>query len=361
VFPSADRVSYPIALSVVVPLYRSAATIGRLIKALSELAIEGGHEIVLVHDGSPDDTLERCHALIQDAIVPITVVDLARNFGEHNAVMAGLRVARGACVVTMDDDLQNPPSEVVKLVQHLRERDLDCVYGIYREKKHSFFRNLGSRFTNWVSRFVLEKPAGLYLSSFRCMSAFLAREISSYEGPFPYIDGLILQTSQRIGSIAVEHAARSEGRSGYTLRKLLRLWTSMFINFSVMPLRAATLLGFCMSAVGLLMFLLVFVEHFTSGTPARGWGSLMATILVFSGAQLVMLGLFGEYLGRMFLTVNRRPQSVVRSITHGGLQPPASGVQEPVDRSVPAGRDSSRTGAHMERSAAAKVVERDFR
>ncbi|MGH8016769.1 MAG: glycosyltransferase family 2 protein [Opitutaceae bacterium] len=314
----AEGASSPFALSIVVPLYRSEATIARLVEALAMLEIAGGHEIVLVHDGSPDGTLARCRELMDRIQFPITLVDLARNFGEHNAVLAGLRVARGAAVVTMDDDLQNPPGEVIRLVEHLRARDLDCVYGVYREKKHSRFRNLGSRFTNWVSRFVLDKPRGLYLSSFRCLSAFLAREVSRYEGPFPYIDGLILQASQRIGSLEVEHAARTDGSSGYTLRKLIRLWTSMFVNFSVMPLRAATLLGFVLSVVGLLLFVLVFVEYFAAGVPARGWGSLMATILVFSGAQLVMLGLVGEYLGRLFLTVNRRPQSVVRAVVRKG-------------------------------------------
>lgn len=307
-----------VALSIVIPLYRSSQTIGRLVANLETLAVAGGLEIVLVHDGSPDDTLAVCRGLLAGARVPLTLVDLARNFGEHNAILAGLRQARGEYVVTMDDDLQNPPSEVLKLVQHARGHGLDCVFGDYESKQHALWRNLGSRLTNAVSRCVLEKPAGLYLSSFRCLSRFLVDQIARYDGPFPYVDGLILQTTSRLGSVAVAHAARASGRSGYTLRKLARLWMSMFVNFSVMPLRLATFLGFGLGLFGVALLAVVLIEYLVYGTPARGWGSLMGTMLVFSGAQMVILGLFGEYLGRVFLTLNRRPQSVVRSVERGG-------------------------------------------
>ena len=168
--------------------------------------------------------------------------------------------------------------------------------------------------TDWV----LDKPKGFYLSSFRCVSAFVAREVATHDGPFPYIDGLILQVTQSIGAIEVHHAERATGASGYTLRRLLRLWLSTFVNFSVMPLRLATLLGLVMSVVGLTGLGVVFLLWATNRGPDYGWGSLMGAFLVFSGAQLVMLGLIGEYVGRMFLTVNRRPQSVVRSVERAG-------------------------------------------
>jgi undecaprenyl-phosphate 4-deoxy-4-formamido-L-arabinose transferase len=159
------------------------------------------------------------------------------------------------------------------------------------------------------------------------MSAFLAAEVARYEGPFPYIDGLILQATRRIGSVEVEHAARTSGESGYTLRKLVRLWTSMFVNFSVMPLRAATALGFVLGSVGAGLFAVVLHEYFTTGASVRGWGSLMAAIAVFSGAQLVMLGLIGEYVGRLFLSTNRKPQSVVRGIERCGGSSPGAGEE----------------------------------
>lgn len=306
------------ALSFVIPLYNSAESIGPLVKTIEMLVVEGGHEIVLVNDGSRDETAAVCRALVREARVPITCVEHARNFGEHNAVLSGYRHARGAYVVNLDDDGQNPPAEAVRLWQRARQEGLDVVYGHYREKQHSWFRNLGSWLTNRVTDWVLDKPRGFYLSSFRCVSALVVGEVVLHRGPFPYVDGLILQVTQRMGAVEVEHAPRSAGRSGYTLRRLIRLWVSTFVNFSVMPLRLATLLGLAMAVAGLAGLMLVFYLRMTNQGPGYGWGALMGALLVFSGTQLVMLGLIGEYLGRMFLTINSRPQSVVRSVERSG-------------------------------------------
>src|SRR6202040_4325178 len=187
-----------VALSVVIPVYNGASSIAELVGALEQLQIPGGHEIVLVNDGSRDNSLAVCRALVEQARVPITLVDLARNYGEHNAVMAGLRHASGAHVITMDDDLQNPPEEVERLLAFAQGSGKEVIYTFYDDKQHPIWRNLGSRFANRVADFVLEKPRGLYLSSFRCMSAFVVRELTRYEGPFPYVDGLILQVTQDI-------------------------------------------------------------------------------------------------------------------------------------------------------------------
>lgn len=306
------------ALSFVIPLYHSAGTIAPLVREIAALPVEGGHEIVLVNDGSRDDTAKVCRELLGEATVPVTYVEHARNYGEHNAVLTGYRHARGDFVVNLDDDGQNPPAEAVRLWQHARAQGLDAVFGHYTEKEHSGFRNFGSWLTNRITDWVLDKPPGFYLSSFRCVSAFVAKEVAAHEGPYPYVDGLILQVTQRIGAIEVRHAPRVAGQSGYTLRRLFRLWLSTFVNFSVMPLRLATLLGLLMAAAGLLGVAGVVYLRLTNQGPALGWGSLMAALLVFSGTQLVMLGLIGEYLGRMFLTVNRRPQSVVRCVERTG-------------------------------------------
>src|ERR1700761_7522604 len=227
--------------------------------------------------------------------------------------MTGLRHTRGAHVINMDDDLQNPPEEVARLLAYAQETGADVVYTYYDEKQHAGWRNLGSQFTNWVAGFVLDKPKDLYLSSFRCMSAFLVREITRYDGPFPYVDGLILQVTRRIDRLLVRHLPRAVGRSNYTLRRLLRLWMSMFVNFSVMPLRISTLMGFALSMLGGMGGLAAVIEALFFSPPA-GWASLFVAVLLLSGVQLMILGIVGEYLGRLYLTANHKPQAIVRQV-----------------------------------------------
>ncbi|RKK01848.1 glycosyltransferase [Pseudoroseomonas wenyumeiae] len=302
-----------IGLSIVVPVYRGAATVGRLVAALSDLRPEGGIEIVLVNDGSPDNSAEVCRALAASATVPLVYVEHARNFGEHNAVMTGLRRARGRYVITMDDDLQNPPEEVLKLYDHARLGNWDVVYTRYAEKRHEGWRNLGSRFANWVADQLMDKPKGLYLSSFRCMSALVVREVTKYTGPYPYIDGLIMQVTQRIDSIVVLHLARVEGRSNYTLRRLVRLWLNLATNFSLMPLRLAMFAGAAMGILGVIGAIFTIIEAMTKETPS-GWASVMTITLLVAGVQFLILGVMGEYLGRAFLSANGKPQGVVRDV-----------------------------------------------
>lgn len=306
------------ALSFVVPLYNSAGTIRTLVEDIERLAVDGGHEIILVNDGSRDSTADVCRALLAEAVVPITYVEHARNFGEHNAVLTGWRHARGRYIVNLDDDGQNPPAEAVRLYKYANDSGLDAVFAHYSDKRHSAWRNFGSRLTNRLTDIVLDKPKGFYLSSFRCVSASVAREVAANSGPLPYIDGLILQVTQRIGGLEVLHSDRTAGASGYTLRKLVRLWLSTVVNFSVMPLRVATVLGLLMSMLGFMGIGIVLYWWLNDRGPAFGWGSLMAALLLFSGVQLALLGVIGEYLGRMFLTVNQRPQAVIREVARGG-------------------------------------------
>lgn len=304
-------------LSIVVPVYNGAATVGRLVEALSGLSVDGGLEIVLVYDGSPDNSLAVCRALAETATVPVTVVEHSRNYGEHNAVMTGFRHARGAYIITMDDDLQNPPEEVVRLYDACRFGGHEVVYTFYETKQHDSWRNLGSRFNGWVADKLLDKPKGLYLCSFRCLSAFVAKAVTAYEGPFVYVDGLILQVTQKIGTLQVRHLARADGQSNYTLRRLINLWLAMALNFSVLPLRFATLAGAVTGGLGVLGLLAVLIEGLF-GHPPEGWASIAAIVLTLGGLQLLMLGIVGEYVGRLFLTVNKRPQGVVKSVTRGG-------------------------------------------
>ena len=311
------------ALTFVVPVYRGARTIGAVVDAIAQLHIEGGVEVVLVNDGSPDDSGEVCRALTRRTDVPVTLIDLARNAGEHNAVITGLRYARGDYVITIDDDLQNPIEEARRLYEHARAGNWDVVYTRYVVKRHAAWRNLGSRFANRVADWLLDKPRGLYLSSFRCMSRFVVGHVIRYTGPFPYVDGLVLQVAGRIDSIEVAHRAREEGRSNYTVAKLVRLWLNLFVNFSVKPLRVASGLGLVFMMLGLIGTVVVVVEGLMGVTPP-GWASLSAATLVLSGVELLLLGLVGEYLGNLVMVANGKPQAVVREVVGPAVPPEES-------------------------------------
>ena len=300
-------------LSIVIPVYNGQDSIAELFNALSCLGPVGGLEIVLVNDGSPDGSDAICKALIETAPIPVVYVQHLRNFGEHNAVLTGLRHASGAYVITMDDDLQNPPSEVLRLYDYTRRNGFDVVYTRYAAKAHESWRNLGSRFAGLVADRLLDKPRGLYLSSFRCMSRAAAQAVADYRGPYPYIDGLLMQVTQNIGSLQVEHHPRAHGQSNYTLRRLLRLWLNLATCFSLAPLRIAVWAGVIMAAAGAVGAIATIVEALTTGTPS-GWASLAVILLLVGGVQCLMLGVIGEYVGRTFLSSSGKPQAVVRTV-----------------------------------------------
>ncbi len=303
-----------VGLSIVIPVYRGEQTIGRLVETLATLRPEGGLEIVLVNDGSPDDSGKVCQELVCRVGVPLIYIEHARNYGEHNAVMTGLRQAHGAYVITMDDDLQNPVEEVLRLYDHARLGGWDVVYTRYATKQHEGWRNLGSRFANAVADRLLDKPQGLYLSTFRCMSGFVVQSVTRYGGPYPYIDGLIMEVTQRIDSIEVKHLPRMEGRSNYTLRRLVRLWLNLATSFSLAPLRLAVFAGAAMALLGAIGAVWTIVEAlFVHETPS-GWASTMTVILLVSGVQSMILGIVGEYVGRTFLSANGKPQGTVRTV-----------------------------------------------
>jgi len=302
-------------LSIVIPVYNAQDTIGELVSKLFELVNIKELEVVLVNDASSDHSAEICKKIIDEFNEKIIFIDLARNFGEHNAVMAGLRHTTGEWIITIDDDFQNPPEEVVKLYDYACNNNYDVVYTYYSEKKHSLFRNIGSWFTNRIADFLMDKPKGLYLSSFRCMNRMIVDALVTYNGPYPYIDGIIIQISNRLGRCEVRHEKRKEGSSNYTFQRLLNLWASVFINFSAKPLHVSTIIGVLACLVGFAGALLVILEWFLVGTPP-GWGSLMVIILLFSGTQLLVIGILGEYLGRVFMTINSKPQFFIREICH---------------------------------------------
>ena len=306
-------------LSLVIPVYNGSRTIGPLVEHITKIFGSTSYEVVLVNDGSRDESEKACVELAKKFPQNVTFVHLSRNFGEHSAVLAGFTQARGRYIAVLDDDGQNPPEEVVRMLDELKRKNYDVVYGHYIEKKHSWFRNLGSRFNDRIATLMLHKPKELYLSSFKVMNRFLIDEIIKYRGPYPYADGLIYRVTRNIGQIPVEHRVSLGGSSRYTLRRLVRLWLNMFLNFSIKPLRLSIYVGLftsCLSVVALVAIVidrLWITPNVTLGVP-----TVLGTIVLLAGIQLMILGLIGEYLGRLYLDQTGTPQFVVRYTMRGG-------------------------------------------
>ncbi len=300
-------------VSFVIPCYRSAQTIGRVVDeidaAMGELSAYA-YEIVLVNDCSPDDTYETIRAICEQRR-DICGISLARNFGQHAALMAGFRHAHGDIVVCLDDDGQTPAAEVGKLLDKLEE-GYDVVYARYAQKKHSIFRNFGSRINELMVRVMLGKPKGLYLSSYFAARRFVVDEMTRYTNPYPYVIGLVLRTTKRVTNVDVTHREREIGNSGYTIGKLLALWFNGFTAFSIKPLRIATTVGTLTACAGLLYGVYTVIKKFVNPNVPVGYSALMAAIVFLGGMVMLMMGLIGEYIGRIYISLNNSPQYVIR-------------------------------------------------
>lgn len=303
-------------ISFVIPCYHSAATIAAVVaEAIRTVEADGRYdcEVVLVNDNPADDTWNVISDLC-DADPRVRGVSMMRNFGQHAALMAGYRIAAGDIVVSLDDDGQTPPREVFKLITQI-EAGYDLVYCRYSDADafSSGFRRWGSHVNDWMACWLLGKPEGLYLSSYFAATRTVVDEVITYQGPYPYVDGLFLRSAGLIASVPVEHRERAEGQSGYSLGKLLGLWLNGFTAFSVKPLRVASATGLVIAFIGLVFALVVIIRKFVMGAAVdAGWSSLMCVLLVVGGLILAMLGLVGEYVGRTYVSNNAAPQYVVR-------------------------------------------------
>lgn len=300
-------------VSFVIPCYRSAQTIGRVVEEIGEAMAalcKYRHEIILVNDASPDDTFDRIRELCREQ-KHICGVNLARNFGQHAALMAGFRYVRGDIVVCLDDDGQTPAGEVGKLLSGI-EAGSDVVYAKYTHKQHSLFRNFGSKVNEIMTRVMLNKPKELYLSSYFAAKRFVVEEMLRYENPYPYVIGLVLRTTRKISNVEVTHREREVGTSGYTMGKLLGLWFNGFTAFSVKPLRIATVIGVASACAGFLYGIYTVVKKFINPAVPVGFSALMAALAFFCGLILLMLGIIGEYIGRIYISMNNSPQYVIR-------------------------------------------------
>lgn len=305
-------------VSFVIPCYRSEATLPGVIEEIKETMKKLGdyaYEVVLVNDCSPDGTFACIRKLCSenDNIIGI---DLAKNFGQHSALMAGFHYVKGEIVVCLDDDGQTPADEVDKLLAGVAD-GADVVYAKYHHKHHSGFRNWGSRVNELMTRVMLGKPKDLFLSSYFAARRFVVEEMIRYEYAYPYVIGLVLRTTKNIINVEVEHRDRQAGTSGYTLGKLLSLWFNGFTAFSVKPLRIATVSGAGCAFVGFLYGIYTIIKKIFINPPGlvTGFSALMSVLVFMGGMLMLMMGLVGEYMGRMYISMNNSPQYVIREMT----------------------------------------------
>lgn len=300
--------------SIVIPCYKSSETIETVVmSSISEMKKmnRDNLEFVLVNDCSPDEGKTRRKLFeIAEKYDFVKVVDLAKNVGQHNAMMAGLRHAEGDVIISMDDDMQTRPSELVKMFE-VFEEGYDVVYGCYPEKKHSLFRNFGSWFNRVTVTVLLNKPKEIRSSSFWIMRKFVKDSIIEYTGAHTYLLGLILRTTNNIKSVEIQHFEREYGTSGYTLKSLLALWSNI-IGFTAKPLEIAMHLGFLIAGFSFIAGIIIFVRKIIDPMVTIGWSSTIVAIFFSLGIILSFMGIIGEYIGRMYLQVNNEPQYVIR-------------------------------------------------
>lgn len=302
-------------VSFVIPCYRSEHTITAVVDEVRQTMPalpQYDYEIVLVNDCSPDSTFSVISKLAENN-ERITAVDLAKNFGQNAALMCGMSHAKGDIIICLDDDGQTPAEDAGKLLAKLEE-GYDVVYASYEHKQHSNFRNFGTRLNNLMNEVMLGKPRDLSITSYFAMRRFIVEEMLRYPHCYPYVEGLILRSTRKIATVPVEHRAREEGESGYTLAKLIGLWMNGFTSFSVKPLRLASIFGAVTAAAGFIYAIIIVINRFLRADILEGWSSSMALQLVLGGIILLVLGLIGEYLGRIYMCINASPQYVERRV-----------------------------------------------
>ena len=299
-------------VSIIIPCYNSEATIEKVVTmVMDEFSQHDEYDcdFFLVNDYSRDDTFGAITRLAEK-YPTVHGINLMRNFGQHNALMAALNYADGDYVLGMDDDMQTHPSQVFKLLDKMSE-GYDLVYGQYAQKKTGFLKNLTSKFNEVSSRILLGRPKEIVSSNFWVITRAVRDEVILYKNFNPYVDGLFYRTTSNIGNVMVEHHKREVGTSNYTLRKLMRLWLAYF-NYTVLPLRISFFLGVIFSMIGLVSALVTIIRKLVTPDMTVGWASLMACLLIFSGVIMLILGILGEYIGKLILSINGTPQYIIR-------------------------------------------------
>ena len=311
-------------VSILIPVYKNDGGLDELVKRIGESMANSAYancfELVLVDDCSPDNSWEviqrlaKTHTFVQGAT-------LSRNFGQHNAIMAGLNLVSGQYVVLMDDDLQHPPEAIPNMVQEL-VAGADVCYTRYANRQHAAWKIAGSRFNDLMASWLLSKPKGLYLSSFKALKRGMVDQISSHEGPFAYLDGLILDITRRIATVEIQHGTRAYGEGNYSFKKSISLWLRMVTGTSIVPLRMVTLMGALIALLGFFGAVFIVISNYLYPAESKGWASIIVTILLVSGFQTLFIGVLGEYLGRIHLRLNNKPQYLFRFTTKNDTEFP---------------------------------------
>lgn len=299
-------------VSVVVPVYCGATCLKELAARLRAAFEKSGraYELILVNDGSPDRSWQEiCQLAAEDKAV--VGINLRKNAGQDNAIMAGLKEASGEVILIMDDDLQHDPDDAEALIRQV-EAGFDLCYARFPKKKQAYWKNFGSWLNHRLANIVIDKPKDIYLSPFKAIARQVAREIIDYAGPFPYVDGLLFRVCGNVTQVEVQHHLRFAGTGNYTLARSIGVLLKVATVFSLAPLRIATMLGFTFAAVGFLLALFFTAERILSDAEPAGWASSIVAVLVLGGIQLTSLGILGEYVGRVFLHLNKSPQYVVK-------------------------------------------------
>ena len=298
--------------SFVIPCYNSSQSISLVVKEIQDKMLEmqeTEYEIILVNDHSKDNTKEVIFSLADQP--NIRAISLAKNSGQDAACLCGYKASKGDYVISLDDDGQNPANEVDKLINKLNE-GYDVVIAHYPNKQHESWRNIGSKVNDIMEIEMLGKPKELYVGSYFIAKRFIIDQITQYTNPYPYIRGLLLSATDNIANVDVHHRSREFGTSQYTLKKLLGLWINGFTSFSVKPLRISTVIGGVIALLGFVMTLYAVIHKLLHPEISAGWASLMSVTTMIGGMILLMLGMIGEYVGRIYISINHTPQYVIQ-------------------------------------------------
>lgn len=304
-------------LSFVIPCYCCELTIGTVIERILHTVelCNYDFEIILVNDGSKDKTYTVIKEIAKNNNY-IKVIDLAKNSGQHAAILAGFNHVTGDLVITLDDDGQTPVENLPQMLEKLEE-GYDVISAKYNKRNQpSLFRKIGTIMNRKMSKWLIEQPEGIVVSVFLVLRRFVVNEIIKYDQPYPYLSGLVLRITHNIGNVEMEQAPREVGQSGYSFHKLLSLWINGFTAFSIKPLRIATVGGTICAGIGLLFAVITFVRKLFIANIQVGWSSLVSIMLFLGGIILIVLGLIGEYMGRIYMCINNTPQFVIRE-TYG--------------------------------------------